>query len=848
MQGSTVLELMKPPGRQKDTRTLALKHRDDVNITRFVDRGRARGGSSPAEEEMAWQSYVVPISGGLTLMGACYYLGHNNYSFFWILLLVLLNVIKSYMWRRREKRLIALRQTAVKEREVIMAQLQDLPAWVQFPDTERVEWINKVIHQLWPYIGEYAKQFMREFVEPQVKSQMPAPFKSFKFTKMDMGDIPCRVGGIKVYTHNVGRDRIIVDMDVAYAGDSDFSVTVAGFTGGLNQLQFSGKLRAVLKPLLPFPPMVGGVSGYFLEMPKIDFNLTGMGEMVELPGLMNAIRTIVNAQVSSICVLPNEIVVPLAPNVDVTKLYFPEPDGVIRLKIIEAKNLENRDITFLKKGKSDPYVEIQVGSQFFKTRTIDNDLNPVWNEYFEAVVDEADGQKLRLELFDEDTTGSDEELGRLSLDLDIIKRDGSVDRWFPLEGCKHGDIHIKASWLNLSKSVKDLERQDWETEWLRSDKPIHPALLMIFVDNVSDLPYPKAKLEPSPFVEVRLGQEVQKTPVKVKTVNPLFQNKFAFFVRHPEGQELVVEAIDDGTRRSLGDMTLPLKTLLSEPNLEFFQQTFSLTQGVHQSPIVLTIRLRTFRAANRDESPLSDEQGAENILRESAYANAVHIERAERPTTLEMRNGASGVNNNITKQPLKANLSSGDHSNRHSSLTAREVQLLRKNSADSISSSQSFRRRGFGDKLFSSKHKRRRSHDGGSRGQLQMTLRYTQQTNKLIVIVHRAKGLRPLDKNGSADPYVSVKLVCIDGSQPAQKKRTGVVERCLDPQYDNHFEFDVHSSDLHHYKLQLIVKDAINYGIFAKPPVIGMVELRLENFDLSHELTDHWVELDPVSK
>ncbi|VDM46253.1 unnamed protein product [Toxocara canis] len=841
---------------------------------------------------MAWQSYVVPISGGLTLMGACYYLGHNNYSFFWILLLVLLNVIKSYMWRRREKRLIALRQTAVKEREVIMAQLQDLPAWVQFPDTERVEWINKVIHQLWPYIGEYAKQFMREFVEPQVKSQMPAPFKSFKFTKMDMGDIPCRVGGIKVYTHNVGRDRIIVDMDVAYAGDSDFSVTVAGFTGGLNQLQFSGKLRAVLKPLLPFPPMVGGVSGYFLEMPKIDFNLTGMGEMVELPGLMNAIRTIVNAQastcfhhsfificfwlwflayftmwvlfkVSSICVLPNEIVVPLAPNVDVTKLYFPEPDGVIRLKIIEAKNLENRDITFLKKGKSDPYVEIQVGSQFFKTRTIDNDLNPVWNEYFEAVVDEADGQKLRLELFDEDTTGSDEELGRLSLDLDIIKRDGSVDRWFPLEGCKHGDIHIKASWLNLSKSVKDLERQDWETEWLRSDKPIHPALLMIFVDNVSDLPYPKAKLEPSPFVEVRLGQEVQKTPVKVKTVNPLFQNKFAFFVRHPEGQELVVEAIDDGTRRSLGDMTLPLKTLLSEPNLEFFQQTFSLTQGVHQSPIVLTIRLRVCWLSSFDYFSPRDKFSGNKIFRGVIYRQpmasflvfkywqwftAVHIERAERPTTLEMRNGASGVNNNITKQPLKANLSSGDHSNRHSSLTAREVQLLRKNSADSISSSQSFRRRGFGDKLFSSRHKRRRSHDGGSRGQLQMTLRYTQQTNKLIVIVHRAKGLRPLDKNGSADPYVSVKLVCIDGSQPAQKKRTGVVERCLDPQYDNHFEFDVHSSDLHHYKLQLIVKDAINYGIFAKPPVIGMVELRLENFDLSHELTDHWVELDPVSK
>lgn len=54
--------------------------------------------------------------------------------------------------------------------------------------------------------------------------------------------------------------------------------------------------------------------------------------------------------------------------------------------------------------------------------------------------------------------------------------------------------------------------------------------------------YPKAKLEPSPFVEVRLGQESHKTPVKIKTVNPLFQCKFIFFVRHPEGQELTIEA------------------------------------------------------------------------------------------------------------------------------------------------------------------------------------------------------------------------------------------------------------------------------------------------------------------
>ncbi|VDK56120.1 unnamed protein product [Gongylonema pulchrum] len=165
--------------------------------------------------------------------------------------------------------------------------------------------------------------------------------------------------------------------------------------------------------------------------------MTGMGEFVELPGLLNAIRAIIDTQVSSLCVLPNEIVVSLAPDVDVTQLYFPEPDGVLRLKVVEAKNLENRDIQFTKKSA--------IGSQFYKTRVIDNDLNPVWNEYFEFVVEQANGQKLRMELFDSDTVSSDEELGRLEIDLINIKKNGHIDDWFPLDACKHGDIRIQVS-------------------------------------------------------------------------------------------------------------------------------------------------------------------------------------------------------------------------------------------------------------------------------------------------------------------------------------------------------------------------------------------------------------------
>jgi Ca2+-dependent lipid-binding protein len=111
-------------------------------------------------------------------------------------------------------------------------------------------------------------------------------------------------------------------------------------------LQFSGKLRAILSPLIAQPPLFGAVSVFLLDTPKIDFNLTGMGEMVELPGLMyvivdiycncrtvlfycncrTAVRSVMHTQIAAICVLPNQIYIPLIPTVDVVHMKFPEPD------------------------------------------------------------------------------------------------------------------------------------------------------------------------------------------------------------------------------------------------------------------------------------------------------------------------------------------------------------------------------------------------------------------------------------------------------------------------------------------------------------------------------------------
>lgn len=59
----------------------------------------------------------------------------------------------------------------------------------------------------------------------------------FKFDKMILGTIPFRVGGVKVYDHNVSRNEIIMDLDFFYAGDCDISFTLSGIPGGIKDFQ-----------------------------------------------------------------------------------------------------------------------------------------------------------------------------------------------------------------------------------------------------------------------------------------------------------------------------------------------------------------------------------------------------------------------------------------------------------------------------------------------------------------------------------------------------------------------------------------------------------------------------------
>lgn len=130
-------------------------------------------------------------------------------------------------------------------------------------------------------------------------------------------------------------------------------------------------VRVVMKPLIATMPLFGGMQIFFLNNPNIDFNLVGVVDLLDMPGLSDLLRRIIVEQVANFMVLPNKLPIILSKEVDALSLKMPEPEGVLRVHVVEAKNLMKMDIGMLGmlgKGKSDPYAIIQVGAQQFRTQ------------------------------------------------------------------------------------------------------------------------------------------------------------------------------------------------------------------------------------------------------------------------------------------------------------------------------------------------------------------------------------------------------------------------------------------------------------------------------------------------
>ncbi|XP_052418357.1 extended synaptotagmin-2 isoform X3 [Carassius gibelio] len=794
-----------------------------------------------------------------------YVLGYFEFSFSW--LLIALTIF--FFWKRNTscKNTRLNRALSFFEQEDTVKQeleATELPSWVHYPDVERVEWLNKTVKQMWPYLCQFVEKLFKETIEPAIK-EANAHLSTFSFTKIDLGDKPLRINGVKVYSENVDKRQIIMDLQISYVGNTEIDVDVKRFycRAGIKSIQIHGVLRVILEPLLGNMPLVGALSLFFLKKPLLDINWTGLTNILDIPGLNGFSEHMIQDIISTYMVLPNRITVPLIGEVELAQLRFPMPKGVLRIHFLEAQNLEVKDTYLggLIKGKSDPYGMLLVSNQLFRSKTIKECLHPKWNEVYEALVYEHSGQHLEIELFDEDPD-KDDFLGSLMIDLSELHKEQKVDEWFDLEEVTTGKLHLRLEWLSLYPSA---EKLDQVLRSIRANENLSSALLVVYLDSASNLPTnpldfnpdgpkppykglkygKKMSIDPNPFVKLTVGQKMYTSKVRYKTSEPLWEEAFHFLINNPRTQELEIEVRDSKHKCSLGSVGVAVASLLKEADMTLNQQ-FPLQNSGPNSTLKLKMALRVLCL----EKEVTSSHPSSIRVRHSSQYNSCLTPQSQTVTS---------TSNSTVIQPSQnpSCTLAPDTPQGKRGLDGSPVQLAEAGrSVSSLEISSSHKHQSHRDSTPSlasdislpsatlelQQRLQKLQNGSGLRqyllGEVQLTIRHSSQRNKLIVVVHACRNLIALSKDGS-DPYV--RLYLLPDKSRSGRRKTSTLKKTLNPIYDQSFEFNVSIVELHRRTLDVAVKNG--GGLLSKHKVLlGKALVDLASEDISKGWT-RWYHL-----
>ncbi|XP_074544160.1 extended synaptotagmin-2-A isoform X3 [Halichoeres trimaculatus] len=857
---------------------------------------------SPEELEEEQQSSLTDVTQmwihfakTFAIIFPIYVLGYFEFSFSW----VLIGLAGLFYWRKnygtnKEYRINRALAFLEHEEKAVKQNLPttELPPWVHYPDVERVEWLNKTVKQMWPFICQFVEKLFRDTIEPAVKGANPH-LSSFCFTKIDMGDKPLRVNGVKVYTENVDKRQVIMDLQVSFVGNTEIDVDIKKYycRAGIKSIQLHGTMRVVMEPLLGDMPLIGALSVFFLKKPLLDINWTGLTNMLDIPGVNGLCDNIIQDIIYSFVVLPNRITIPLVGEAQLAQLRFPMPKGVLRIHFIEAQDLLGKDkfLGGLIKGKSDPYGVIQIGTQLFQSKVIHETVHPKWNEVYEALVYDHSTHNVEIELFDEDTD-KDDFLGNLMIDMAELEKEQKVDEWFDLEDVATGKLHLKLEWLSLLPTPEKLDQalMTIKADRGHANDGLSSALLVVFLDSARNLPrnplefnqagLKKASLskaiksgkkvtsDPSPFVQFTVGHKSFESKTRYKTNEPVWEEAFTFLIHNPKSQELEVEVKDEKHECSLGTLTLPLTRLLEAEEMTLNQRFFLKNSGpgcTLKMKMALRVLCLDKSASSPSDSTPSSVQVRKGNSSNSTPRPSISSDSQKPPSSAsEIPRSASVSAQDMLNRQREANdpyRSSGSTDFGLGGGGAGGGQGLaetgRSSSNLAISGSQQYLAGGkeptpsiasdisnpYAAQELQLRLQQLQNGSGPSHfplGEIQLTLRHSSQRNKLIVVVHACRNLIAFTDHGS-DPYV--RLYLLPDKRRSGRRKTHTFKKTLNPVYDHTVEFTVSLVELHRRTLDVAVKNG--GGLLSKHKgLLGKVLVDLTHDEITKGYTQ-WFEL-----
>nr|XP_025737459.1 extended synaptotagmin-3 isoform X3 [Callorhinus ursinus] len=835
--------------------------------------GAPRSQRAPSPE-LRLSSQLLPelytfVARVLFYLAPVYLAGYLGLSITWLLLGALL-----WMWWRRNRRgklgrLAAAFEFLDNERQFISRELRDqhLPAWIHFPDVERVEWANKIICQTWPYLSMIMENKFREKLEPKIREKS-IHLRTFTFTKLYFGQKGPRVNGVKAHTNQRNRRRVVLDLQICYIGDCEISVELQKIQAGVSGIQLQGTLRVILEPLLVDKPFVGAVTVFFLQKPHLQINWTGLTNLLDAPGINEVSDSLLEDLIAAHLVLPNRVTVPVKRGLDVTNLLFPLPCGVLRVHLLEAEQLAQKDSFLGVRGKSDPYAKMSIGLQHFRSRTIYKNLNPTWNEVFEFIVYEVPGQDLEVDLYDEDPD-RDDFLGSLQICLGDVMANRVVDEWFALHDTTSGRLHLRLEWLSLTADPEAL---------VEDQGGLSTAMLVVFLESACNLPrnpfdylngeYRAKKLsrftknkvsrDPSSYVKLSVGKKTQTSKTCPHSKDPVWSQAFSFFVSSVAAEELHLK-LDRSGLDSLISMRLVLRFLRVEERE--MGSPYTGPEALKKGPLFIK-KVDTNqdpKAPSQGECPAdlprppdsasdTKETSKSTITAPSTTIAATEPVSQETVPEPEGKDSAKGLSEPLGKKKSSATIFltvPGPHSPgpikspRPMKCPASPLAWPPKRLAPSMSSLNSLASScsdltDIGLNIEGGELRQRRL------GEVQLTVRYVCLRRCLSVLINGCRNLTPCTSSG-ADPYVRVYL--LPERRWASRKKTSVKRKTLEPLFDETFEFFVPMEEVKKRSLDVAVKNSRPLGSHRRKE-LGKVLIDLSKEDLIKGFS-RWYELTP---
>ncbi|KAF8395245.1 hypothetical protein HHK36_019187 [Tetracentron sinense] len=463
--------------------------------------------------------------------------------------------------------------------------LPEIPQWVKNPDSDRVDWLNKFISDMWPYLDKAICGTIRSIAEP-IFAEYIGKFqiRSIDFESLSLGTLPPTIHGIKVYETN--EKELVFEPAVRWAGNPNIILVVKllslPITVQLVDLQTFAAPRIILKPLVPTFPCFASIVVSLMEKPHVDFGVKLLGgDIMAIPGLYRFV------QVPHWKLLKKKLLASISGPKLLKYLFLTvqckgamkKPVGILHVKVIRALKLLKKDIL----GASDPYVKLSLSGERLpakKTTVKMKNLNPEWNEEFKLIVKDPQSQVLQLHVYDWEKVGTHDKLGMQVVPLSLLTPHENKE--FTLDLLKNTNPNDSQNKKRRGQIVVEMTFDTFREENDRFSGPLDgfgrkesgvdrasedlsssgAGLLLVTVQGAEDV---EGKRHNNPYALIIFRGEQKKTKVIKKTRDPCWNEEFQFMIEEaPLNEKIHIEVMSKRTgfgfraKESLGHVDINL--------------------------------------------------------------------------------------------------------------------------------------------------------------------------------------------------------------------------------------------------------------------------------------------------